>query len=502
MKLSIKAVEAITSATCLLYLLLFVYAAVSKLLDFENFQVQLGQSPLVGPYAALLTWLVPGLELFLSVMLSFTRLRMVALWMGMGLMSLFFGYIIIILIFSPFIPCSCGGILEQLGWKAHLWFNGFFILIAAISVLYNSRQGTKPFRYSKLIAILAVIILGILSNGLLFKYTQSRLETDNPFVRRFPNNPTRYINQKELSVNSYYFAGSFKGFFYLGNYTAPRHILRFSPNLTRTDTIIIKSKVGALANVPLRLIIRDDKFYLYNGKSPVIYSGAITDWTIRDVDKAAPYFYQLQPLGNSQFAFKGNRSITGENIVGLYKKDQIPEIKILDSVIEPFKGGDGFFDTDGMLLSNVKGSKFMYLHRYCNRLTIIDSKGAVLMRSHTIDTVSQPRLSISKQANGQRIQLASPPPYVNRTASAWNQFLFVDASLKGRFEDAVAWRHSSTIDVYDTNRNIYIYSFYIPPHNGKKLHEMWVDDGYVYVLYDTELATYELDKKLNIYMAK
>ena len=34
----------VQTASCL-YILLFVYAAVSKLLDFENFRVQLAQSP-------------------------------------------------------------------------------------------------------------------------------------------------------------------------------------------------------------------------------------------------------------------------------------------------------------------------------------------------------------------------------------------------------------------------------------------------------------------------
>jgi hypothetical protein len=33
-------------------IILFTYAAISKLIDFENFQTQLGQSPLLSAYAA------------------------------------------------------------------------------------------------------------------------------------------------------------------------------------------------------------------------------------------------------------------------------------------------------------------------------------------------------------------------------------------------------------------------------------------------------------------
>ena len=42
MKLTVRMQKVILELICLLYILLFVYAAVSKLMDFENFQVQLG----------------------------------------------------------------------------------------------------------------------------------------------------------------------------------------------------------------------------------------------------------------------------------------------------------------------------------------------------------------------------------------------------------------------------------------------------------------------------
>ena len=42
MKLTVRMQKVLIELICLLYILLFVYAAVSKLMDFENFQVQLG----------------------------------------------------------------------------------------------------------------------------------------------------------------------------------------------------------------------------------------------------------------------------------------------------------------------------------------------------------------------------------------------------------------------------------------------------------------------------
>ena len=120
---------------CFLYILLFTYAAVSKLLDFQKFNVQLGQSPVLAPYADIIVWAVPFGEIVISLMLFFTRFRVIGLMASFFLMIMFTAYIIIILNFSDYVPCSCGGILEKLGWTEHLIFNSVFIALAFIGIL-------------------------------------------------------------------------------------------------------------------------------------------------------------------------------------------------------------------------------------------------------------------------------------------------------------------------------------------------------------------------------
>jgi len=125
----------------LLYIILFVYASISKLLDFENFQAQLGQSPIVSNYTGTVSYGVPVLELALSILLSFPRLKLVGLYGSFALMVMFTAYIYIILNYASNIPCSCGGILEEMGWKEHFIFNCFFVVIAAGSILlYPSKK--------------------------------------------------------------------------------------------------------------------------------------------------------------------------------------------------------------------------------------------------------------------------------------------------------------------------------------------------------------------------
>jgi len=127
--------KCLTEVISYLFILLFIYAAVSKLIDIQQFRVQLGQSPMLSAYADAIAWLVPLSEIIVSVILMIPNLRFWGFVAAFDLMLMFTTYIIIILNFTVFIPCSCGGVLESLGWTEHLLFNLFFILLAAYAAL-------------------------------------------------------------------------------------------------------------------------------------------------------------------------------------------------------------------------------------------------------------------------------------------------------------------------------------------------------------------------------
>ena len=110
------------------FIILFVYAAVSKLTDFENFQVQVAQSPLLSAFATPIAYGVVLGELIIALMLCFTKSRLLGLYLFLVFMTAFTVYIFLILNYSPFVPCSCGGVLEKMGWWEHLWFNGVVCL--------------------------------------------------------------------------------------------------------------------------------------------------------------------------------------------------------------------------------------------------------------------------------------------------------------------------------------------------------------------------------------
>lgn len=110
--------------------LLFWYAAFTKLLELGDFEIQLSKSPLTAPYSSMIKWFIPFLEIITGGMLLSARFLPQGLFSSIMLLSGFTAYIIIILNFTGYIPCACGGVLEGLGWREHLIFNLVSLLLA------------------------------------------------------------------------------------------------------------------------------------------------------------------------------------------------------------------------------------------------------------------------------------------------------------------------------------------------------------------------------------
>ncbi|MCD9014449.1 MauE/DoxX family redox-associated membrane protein [Parachryseolinea silvisoli] len=140
---------------CMLLILLFVYAAINKVMEFAEFQAQIGKSPLIMHHSSWVSWLVPSAELTISAMLLLPKFRIVGTLLAFMLMLIFTLYIAFILTLSPYVPCSCGGILNTLGWTEHLIFNLIFTLVALLGVFVIDTESqniplidnTQPTRY-------------------------------------------------------------------------------------------------------------------------------------------------------------------------------------------------------------------------------------------------------------------------------------------------------------------------------------------------------------------
>jgi Trk-type K+ transport system membrane component len=123
-----------------LFILLFLYTGLSKLKEPEEFQIVLSKSPLLATSAIALSWLLPIIEIVTSVLLFLPCTRKYGLAASMLLMTSFTIYISYMLLFTPSLPCSCGGVLKQLNWQQHLVFNIFFLFISTLALWLSNNN--------------------------------------------------------------------------------------------------------------------------------------------------------------------------------------------------------------------------------------------------------------------------------------------------------------------------------------------------------------------------
>ncbi len=130
----------IVEITAALFILLFVYTGIMKLNDRNIFQFVISKSPLIGNWSAFLSMSLPIVELITAFLLFLPATKKTGLWISLLLMIVFSIYIGYMVLFSPHLPCSCGGVLKQLTWNQHLAFNIVFTSFAALSIWITKRQ--------------------------------------------------------------------------------------------------------------------------------------------------------------------------------------------------------------------------------------------------------------------------------------------------------------------------------------------------------------------------
>lgn len=117
-----------------LLILLFMYTAINKFAHLRAFEDVLSKSPLLSIASWPVAVLIPAVEVMISGMLFFPQTQKSGFRLAFLLMTGFTIYIGAMLVFASRLPCSCGGVLSELTWKGHLFFNLFFVCISALGI--------------------------------------------------------------------------------------------------------------------------------------------------------------------------------------------------------------------------------------------------------------------------------------------------------------------------------------------------------------------------------
>jgi uncharacterized membrane protein YphA (DoxX/SURF4 family) len=498
MNLSVSITNKITAVICYLYILLFTYAGVSKLLDFVNFRVQLGQSPLLSAFAGTVAWSVPVTELLIVIMLVFPRFRLTALFACFNMMLMFTAYIFIILNFSSFIPCSCGGILEKLGWKEHLLFNAVFILLALLGIMIQSKSAPKQCLISKprsliiMLSVSSLFSIGIVVG--LFLASENITRYHNKFTRRFPHFPAVKANEADLQLNSYYIAGVDQNKVYLGNTTAQLLVTVFDASLKVKTLHHIELDHKNLPFKSVKIKVASPYFYVYDGTVPCIFKGNIKDWKAKLVKKGGEYFSLAEPMNAAIMAVRTQKRGSGESIMAALDLRDTAKTQLNPAILQ--KQMDGLFDTDGRMVYSRQLNRLVYLYAYRNQYTVADANLTIDYRGNTIDTMSHANLKIVSIKSRNQKKLGQQPLMVNKDCAVFNNMLFVNSGIPGRYENIKVWKQASIIDLYDVTANSYILSFYVYNEENTKMKSFVVQDSVLYALIGNRIVSYNLSEAI------
>lgn len=462
------------------FMLLFFYAAISKIMDFEMFQVQLAQSPMFGSYSNVVSYLAVASEFAIVLMLFIKNSRLAGLFASLGIMSAFTAYIYLILNYSDSIPCSCGGILENMDWNTHLSFNLMCVVLAIIGV-YTASAINK----TKLTGLIAAVI--VLPSLFVFLLFYPHINDSKGFFTRKIISPFTQQNQTLLlPADHYYFAGHHGDSVFLANHKTPLLLLTIGPDFkaSTTDTIRLNNYNYEFVSVTIDVLY--PYFSVSDGKVPVIFEGRLPSLEAYDTGIDRLYFSRLYMLAPHQYIFKTMLVKTKESEIGILNtatKKYLINPHVLQAK------SNGVFDTDGRIIIDNEKKYMYYTNLYSSEITKADSQLHHIERKHTIDSLTHVELETKTLKNGQTKLLKSPPE-INRFQSIADSKFYNVSKMRDRNESYRDFRKNDAIDVYDASTVKYLYSFYLKNEKKLKIRGILSTKHYLYVLTGSKITRY------------
>lgn len=352
----------------------------------------------------------------------------------------------------------------------------------------------------KQLIYLAACLLGAVSTiGILYAMSPlSKPIYRGNFMRYFPM--ATYIRQMEaldIEYNSFYFAGSKNGTIYLGNSTAPFHLLKVSTLLK--DTSHVRLGISGLDSVKnpteFRLAVDSPNFFLMHGSMPNIFMGTLENPIAKETPKhQSEYFSDAIPINKNSFIFKSYSLASKGYEIG--KSNEKGEFKFYDSILQ--KQIDGVFCVDGQMLFNGKDKILVYLYYYRNEFIVSDSNLNIKYRGHTIDSFSRARVKVKQINHSNESMLAAPPAQINVRAAVYKKYLLVQSNILSLNENLERFINGFVVDIYDLSSGKYLHSINIEYYKKQHPSSFIVQDDSLYVLFGQYLVKYALPNEVLI----
>lgn len=314
------------------------------------------------------------------------------------------------------------------------------------------------------------------------------------FKRNLIYTPLVSLSELNLGVNSFYIAGIDDSRIYLGNYTAPLHMLSTNHQLLDSQHVRLELGLDSVQSFQrFRLSVDSPFFFLTHGIMPEYLRGHLGIWkATRLFPSAKDYSSEAQPINTGSLIMKSLSTETKS--LELAIKTGAHPLRFNNSLLN--KQVDGIFCLDGKLLYDKAKAQIVYIHYYRNEFLVADTSLNLILRSHTIDTFSRAAIKLSKKLSGGESMLAAPPVKINTNGAVYNSKLFVVSSLLSRTEDMHDFLTNTVIDIYDTSENRYVKSIYIPDKGSDKVSSLAVYKDKLIAITGNYINIYDIPEEI------
>jgi uncharacterized membrane protein YphA (DoxX/SURF4 family) len=128
------------------YLLAFLwtYTGLDKLIRFEQSRKAFHNQTFPPELAEILSYAVPITEIILAILLVLNISRWWGYLGSLLLLTVFITYVGLIWVGAfPRVPCNCAGLIDSMGWTAHLILNLNLLILAMVGLWIESKKEAK-----------------------------------------------------------------------------------------------------------------------------------------------------------------------------------------------------------------------------------------------------------------------------------------------------------------------------------------------------------------------
>lgn len=350
------------------------------------------------------------------------------------------------------------------------------------------RQTWQKLVYSGILVLLAGLTVGIL--WLASEEPNSR---DNDFTRNYLN---RHLNPfRELAVpdDVRYLAGQRGDSLYFSTLTAGQlHIIHLPTGRASRRYLIGDPTLRSHLHGSNMVEANNFGIMLYDGNNRLIFEER-PDGVLRS-HRVPDLFTRAVLLSENAVALRKFKP--GERDQYLYRFDlsrdtSLNENRVTDVVT------DGGLVTGGLLDFDLNSGLGVYLTRYANRITVLDTQMRVLSTGHTVDTFHHYTLKSQTITGGSstKITNAGPAYYVNKALAINGNILYVNSYVKADNETSNQFRKSNVIDIYCANpleSPSYIGSLRLPTENKSRIRNFRILNNTMAVLTPGKVRFYHL----------